>query len=260
MLRMRRIFGPNLAFVGAADESMFGIKICGVTRDQDVAACIAAGADALGWNFFPASPRAVTPSIAARLADAADAVDPAGRVARVGVFVNASAKSISEAVVLARLTWVQLHGDEPPSAIDEIAAICGATVRVIKALRLNPGEGGMLAQHLEAARAAGRAPDALLVDAAAAGAYGGTGRQAPWGELAAIRSELAGVPLLLAGGLRHDNVAEAIAIVCPDGVDTASGVESSPGVKDAELVNKFILTAQRAFARASQPRPNNRLA
>ena len=111
------------------------------------------------------------------------------------------------------------------------------------------GDDGLapLARYLLAAKNSGRAPDAVLVDAATEGEFGGTGRRADWARIAQDRNLIGELPLVLAGGLTPQNVAAAIDAVRPDGVDVASGVESRPGVKDAELVEKFVAAARLAL-------------
>jgi phosphoribosylanthranilate isomerase len=213
-------------------RSPFRVKICGITRPEDASMAAGAGADAIGLNFYPGSPRCVTLEQAQAIA----AAMPAG-VARVGVFVNADLAEMRRIADSVPLDYVQLHGDEPPQAI---AAL---DVPVIRAFRC--GSAGLMpvGLYLEACRQAGRLPAAVLIDAYAPGAFGGTGQTLDWPALAAGREHLAGLPLILAGGLTAENVAAAIAAARPDGVDTASGVESSPGVKDAARVRAFVAAA-----------------
>ena len=187
------------------------VKICGITRAEDAGLAAAAGADAIGFVFWANSPRAVTVS-------QASAIWTAGAlVARVGVFVNESPETIRQVVREARLTAVQLHGDE--SAED--FAGCGAPV--IKAVSLSdPGS-------LEAA-ATLPASVTVLVDAKDDEKRGGTGRSANW----ALAAQLARLrPIILAGGLNSVNVVDAIQQVRPWAVDVSSGVETSPGIKNA---------------------------
>ena len=120
-------------------------------------------------------------------------------------------------------------------------------VPVVRARRMDERGVDPLALDLVGCEAAGRRPDAMLVDAAAAGAYGGTGKRVDWPELAGERAWLRPTPLILAGGLKPGNVAEAIRVVTPYGVDTASGVEHAPGKKDPELVRAFVAAARSAF-------------
>jgi len=198
------------------------VKICGVTRVEDARMAWAEGADALGLNFYPRSPRYVTPETAAALARTRPALG-----ALVGVFVNESPDVIRARVRDCGLTSVQLHGDEPP----EVCA--GYGVPVIKAMRVRGPE------DVEKARTYVGAGDVatLLLDGAAPG-YGGGGVGFDWSLVARLAD--AGVPVLVAGGLNPNNVREAVRATRPYGVDVASGVEVSPGVKDADAVRAFV--------------------
>jgi phosphoribosylanthranilate isomerase len=202
------------------------VKICGVTRVEDARLAWAAGADALGLNFYPRSPRYVTAETAAALARTRPAL---GSV--VGVFVNESPDVIRSRVRECGLTSVQLHGDEPPEACT------GYGVPVIKALRVRGPE------DVERARTYVGAGDvaALLLDGAAPG-YGGGGVGFDWSLVARLAD--AGVPVLVAGGLTPANVQEAVRATRPYGVDVASGVEVSPGIKDADAVRAFVRAAK----------------
>ncbi len=206
------------------------VKICGITNVEDAMAAAGAGADFLGFIFYPRSPRYVEPEAAARIIAA---LRSAGmNVLTVGVFVNAPLEDIQQAMEVAGLDLVQLHGEEPP---DVVAALGG---RAYKALRpRSPADLAVLAPYLEAAPTREDVPQ-LLVDAYHPHAYGGTGQRGDW---ALARRIAARVPrLLLAGGLTPDNVAEAVARVRPWGVDVSSGVERAPGKKDVTLVEAFI--------------------
>jgi len=207
-------------------------KLCGV-RDVATAAALAElGPDAIGLNFYPRSARYVAPEVAAEIGR----VLPA-EVAAVGVFVNSGVDEILRTVDAASLAAVQLHGDEPPEAVAELKRRRDG-LAVIRAWRV--GEEGLadLAGYLAACETLGVQPDAILVDAKVSGAYGGTGHTAPWHRLREYRRDWP--PLILAGGLTPANVAEAVAAVRPWGVDTAGGVESAPGVKDAGLAAAFL--------------------
>jgi phosphoribosylanthranilate isomerase len=202
------------------------VKICGVTRVEDARLAWAAGADALGLNFYSRSPRCVTVETAALLARTRPAL---GSV--VGVFVNESPDIIRDRVRECGLTAVQLHGDEPPEACS------GYGVPVIKALRVRGPE------DVERARTYVGAGDvaALLLDGAAPG-YGGGGVGFDWSLVARLAD--AGVPVLVAGGLNPANVQEAVRATRPYGVDVASGVEVSPGIKNADAVRAFVRAAK----------------
>ena len=218
---------------------MFRIKICGVTSTGDARAAADAGADAVGLNFFRKSRRFIEPESAKQIASSL----PAG-VTKVGVFVNHAPREIVEIVRQVNLDVVQLHGDEPPALLAELPK----SVRIVRAHRCGADGLDALSRYLDEAGSSGRMPDAVLIDADAGADFGGTGRRADWSLVARQRSTFAGLPLILAGGLSPDNVAEAIAAVRPDGVDVASGVEAQPGVKDHELVSRFISQAREAFS------------
>ncbi|HUL73010.1 MAG TPA: phosphoribosylanthranilate isomerase [Vicinamibacterales bacterium] len=195
------------------------VKICGITRVEDAALAARLGADALGFVFWPESPRAISPA-AARLVAAA--VPPL--VARVGVFVNASPAEVADVARRVGLDAVQLHGDEPAEAYASVPA------RLIKAVVLHD-EG-------DVDRAAALPPHVTpLVDAADRAQRGGTGRLADWQRAADLARRR---PVMLAGGLTAENVADAIRLVRPWAVDVSSGVETTPGVKNAERLTRFL--------------------
>lgn len=211
--------------------SLFRIKICGVTRPDDAAMIAAAGGDAIGLNFYPGSPRFVSDERAAEIIAALP-----GGVAKVGVFVNADAATIRNKAEQLGLDWVQLHGDEPPEFISQLPGL-----KMIRAVRLRH-------QTVLTLPATGtRLPDALLIDAFSTAGYGGTGETIAWDSIPEARSGLMGLPIILAGGLTSENVAEAIQVAFPDAVDVASGVEASPGVKDAAKVRSFVAAARKSL-------------
>lgn len=222
---------------------MFRIKVCGVTRVEDALAVAESGADAIGLNFYERSPRCVSLEQARRLASAVE-----GRLLRVGVFVNATSDRINEVCETTPLDAIQLHGDEPASLLAELAR----SAPVVRAARMGAEGLAPAAKQLQAAAEIGCPFGAILIDAAGqSGQYGGTGQTADWGRLQAERADLGATPLILAGGLTPANVADAIAATLPHGVDTASGVESSPGVKSPRLVAEFAAAAKEAFDRLS---------
>ncbi len=220
-------------------DAMFRIKICGMTSCDDARAAANAGADAIGLNFYPRSRRFVSLDIAAQIA----ATLPDG-VTTVGVFVNATADEINQVVERVGLGCVQLHGDEPPTLLAQLAS----HVPIVRAYRCGADGLAPLSQYFTACRTHGREPDAVLVDADAGADYGGTGEAADWWLVAKEKHLLGAVPLVLAGGLTPRNVAAAVAAVRPHGVDVASGVESEPGRKDVALVQQFIAAARSALA------------
>jgi len=204
---------------------MTQIKICGIRTLDDGLAAVAAGATALGFNFYPPSPRYIEPLRCAHLV--AQLRELAAGVTLVGVFVNADLAEVRRVLTLCGLDQAQLSGDEPP---EHIAALGGRAFKAIRPIELS-------AARQAAASYARRAPPALLIDAAAGGKFGGSGQTANWEIAAALARRM---PVLLAGGLTPDNVAEAIAAVQPWGVDVASGVESAPGSKDPARMQAFV--------------------
>jgi phosphoribosylanthranilate isomerase len=208
------------------------VKICGVTTPEDVRLCGEAGADAVGINFFPGSPRYVDPRQAPPLLRA---VPP--WVDAVGVFVEQPSRQVYALAYQLGLRSVQWHG----SQLDGEDSF---PFRLIPAVRVRDRDSlDLLTATLARCRAAGWSPAAVLVDAFVEGRHGGTGQVAPWHLLADFDP---GVPVILAGGLTPENVAEAVRTVRPYGVDVASGVESAPGRKDPEKVRRFLDAARAA--------------
>lgn len=207
------------------------VKICGITSVADAKAAAAAGADAIGLNFYAKSPRHVSLAQAAKITRS---VPPF--VAKVGVFVNPAPAEVIAALKSLRLDYLQWSGDEDL----ELAGlfpwdlqIKGARVSDRKSIKaLSPWRG-----------CAG-----FLLDAAVKGSYGGTGKTFDW-KLAREAAKL-GRPVILAGGLNPGNVAEAVRQAKPWAVDVASGVEKSAGVKDAEKMRAFVAAAKNAGAAA----------
>jgi len=216
--------------------TLFKIKICGISSVKDAQLTMLAGADAVGLNFYKESARFIDPEAAQKIVGV---LRPT--VKRVGLFVNAAAEEINRVAEQLALDYIQLHGDEPPELL---AALSERPI--IRAFRFGENGAADIAEFLRGC-GSGRRPDAILVDAAKPGEYGGTGEVADWDAVAAAKPALDGIPLVLAGGLTPFNVAAAIAKVRPEGVDTASGVESRPGNKDPMLVRAFVNTAKKAF-------------
>jgi len=214
---------------------MFRIKICGITNARDALAAAQAGADAVGLNFYPKSPRCVRPEPAARIAHAL----PPG-VVKVGLFVNAAAEQICQTFDRLGLDLVQLHGDEPP----ELLARLGSRP-VMRAFRVGQRGVKPVEAYLDECRRRGCLPTLVLLDAHAEGLYGGSGQRCDWDAVRQYPADMP--PLVLAGGLTPDNVAEAIQSVRPAAVDTASGVELALGQKDPALVRRFAAAALKAF-------------
>ncbi len=213
---------------------MVRIKICGVTSTEDARLAAAAGADAIGLNFYDKSPRCVSPQQAAALVRALPAF-----TAAVGVFVGAPLRQVCAVAYQLGLRGVQTYDERPPTE-DTFPFAHVPAFRVKDATGLEH-----VRRFVDAASALGRAPSAVLIDSYVEGQMGGTGHRAPW-EL--LRDFNPGVPVILAGGLTPENVAEAIRVVRPWAVDVASGVERAPGVKDPERLIRFVRNARAAPA------------
>src|SRR5215469_12545649 len=211
---------------------MTWIKICGTTNLQDARESLEAGASALGFIFAP-SPRRVDIFGAAGIL-----AELTGDFETVGVFVNEHPRRIGEVVSQVACTGVQLHGDEPPEDMKEYRETLGGR-QIIKALRANEllEEGGE--EKLD--RYLATDIDAILLDSGSADEPGGTGKPFEWERAAPLAAKIRGVmPLIIAGGLTPENVAEAIDLFQPWGVDVVSGVEFEPGKKSSTKVRHFI--------------------
>jgi phosphoribosylanthranilate isomerase len=192
------------------------IKVCGITNAADAQAAIDAGATAIGFNFYPRSPRYITPDRAAAI--------PTPGVRRVGVFVNESPAHISEIARIAALDTAQLHGDESPADYP-------ANLAVWKAVRVTA--------DFTFAPYANLPAEALLLDGPAADLYGGSGLTFDWSLADGTRARI-----ILAGGLDGENVARAIAMAHPWGVDACSRIEAAPGFKDHKKMYDYLQAAK----------------
>lgn len=203
------------------------VKICGVRTREEAEAAIDAGADALGFNFWPPSPRFISPVEAGEIAGRLPPL-----VSFVGVFVNEARDRIAETAARVGLHAIQLHGDEP-------AAFCEGfgPLRVIKALRVGEGFDCRVIEQY--------AVSMVLLDASVKGSYGGTGHRFDWRTAIAAKDY---APVMLAGGLRAENVAEAITTVRPAAIDVCSGIEAEPGRKDLRKLREFMTEVARANA------------
>ncbi len=208
------------------------VKICGIKTLEDALAAVEMGADMLGFNFYPKSPRYVTPQVCAQISRRIS--EQAPHVTLVGVFVNIPPVEILTILDTCGLHVAQLSGDEPPEALE---ALGDRAFKVLRAAKESDLQDALL-RYFPRIR-----PPAYLFDAAVRGQYGGTGKQANW-ELARRLAQR--VPILLAGGLTPENVAIAVEQVRPWGVDVASGVESEPGQKDRRKIKAFIRLAKEA--------------
>jgi phosphoribosylanthranilate isomerase len=200
------------------------VKICGITRLADALHAVEQGATALGFVFWPRSPRYVSPE---RAADIIAALPSA--VTSVGVFVNESVDGIGRVVGQTRIQMVQLHGDEPPEYAEALAW------PILRSVTLDSAS---------VASGAWSRETTFLLDAADTVRRGGTGVVIDWSRAAGLARQRC---LVLAGGLTPGTVADAIAAVQPYGVDVSSGVEESPGIKDLSKVTQFLARARAAF-------------
>jgi phosphoribosylanthranilate isomerase len=211
------------------------IKICGVTNANDARACVELGADMIGFNFFPESPRYIEPSIVWRIVDALPA-----RTSPVGVFVDAHPAEIRKLAKAAGVRCVQLHGNTTSESCSELAR----EFRVIRALSTDT--------RFEPHQAAAFPECDVLIDAYHPELRGGTGQTCDW---SAARAAMTYTRfLILSGGLNAENVGQAIAAVTPNAVDVCSGIESAPGVKDHDAIKNLIAavrTADRSFQKAN---------
>jgi phosphoribosylanthranilate isomerase len=202
------------------------IKLCGITTLDDAQMAVDVGAWAVGCILWPQSPRMCEPAEAARIAAAVRR-----RALVCGVFVNQHLDEVTDLVDAIGLTMVQLHGDEGPAYCGEVARRTGAKVMKAAQVRSRADVRALEAFHT----------DFHLLDAHLPGLRGGTGETFDW-EL--VRERHSKVPLVLSGGLTPDNVAEAILATRPFAVDTASGTEASPGIKDPAKVTAFVEAVQ----------------
>lgn len=211
------------------------IKLCGLTRIEDVRQAVAVGADAIGLVFYPPSPRHVSAEVAARLAQALPPM-----VSSVGLFVNASLTEVSEVIRQVPLSLLQFHGDETP---DQCRAIAEAVQRpFMRALRIRPDTTTAdLLELLYAYRTSSPLFSGLLLDTWS-DAYGGTGKVFDWSLIPAEIAHQA----VLSGGLNVQNVTDAVRQVRPFAVDVSSGIESAKGIKDATLMRAFVSAVRAA--------------
>ncbi len=194
------------------------VKICGLTNYLDADAAVDMGADLLGFNFYPKSPRFVTPEQAAQIINKLPAF-----IHVAGVFVNASLDRIKEVIGECNLDWVQLHGDESPEFCESLLSI---NVRTMKAIRVK--------DQKDIERAESFFTDAVLLDAFDPQKYGGTGLTFDWNIIGHINKRI-----FLAGGINPDNVVAAVELGVY-GIDVCSGIEARPGKKDLKKMKKLF--------------------
>ena len=203
-------------------------KICGITRAQDIQSVVEAGADAIGFVFYPPSPRHVSIEQAQSLASLVPAY-----VQLVGLFVNASAEEIQTVLDSVPLDVLQLHGDETPEQCQQIALHCKR--RWYKAIQVKPDLD--ILTEIQRYQAVGAS--AVLLDAWHPDLKGGTGHCFDWNQFPQLD-----IPLILAGGLTPENVSDAIDTTAAFAVDVSGGVESAKGIKDQQLIEKFMQGVQ----------------
>ncbi|WP_180058162.1 phosphoribosylanthranilate isomerase [Acinetobacter sp. YH12227] len=208
-------------------------KICGITRIQDIQSVVNAGADAIGFVFFPPSPRSVTAEQAQSLIQNVPAY-----VQTVGLFVNASLDEIADILKQAPVDILQFHGDETPEQCRDISKQVGR--RWYKAIQVKPGMDviATIQQYQQAGASA------VLLDAWHPELKGGTGHSFDWAQFPKLD-----IPLILAGGLKPDNIEDAIKTTNAYAVDVSGGVESAKGIKDKKLIEQFMQGVQRGSAK-----------
>lgn len=203
------------------------VKICGIRTLEEGQAALDAGADALGFNFWPQSSRYVDPHLVRGIISRLSPI-----ACKVGVFVNEQANRVVDVASGLGLNAVQLHGDESPEFCDRLG-----TIKTIKAIRVGQDFDLSVIQKYRV--------DMVLLDSSVEGSYGGTGRRFDW-RVALEAKRLA--PIILAGGLTTENVWEAITNVRPAAIDVCSGVEAAPGRKDLEKLRRFMAIVANANA------------
>ena len=209
------------------------VKICGITRTQDIKSVVDAGADAIGFVFFPPSPRNVSVELAQELVKYVPAY-----VQTVGLFVNASSDEILEVLKTVSLDVIQFHGDETPEQCQKIAKLTGR--RWYKAIQVKPDLDviSTIKQYQQVGASA------MLLDAWHPELKGGTGHSFDWSQFPQLD-----IPLILAGGLKPENIENAIKMTGAYAVDVSGGVESAKGIKDQQLIEQFMQGVHRGSAK-----------
>ncbi len=209
------------------------VKICGITRIQDIKSVVDAGADAIGFVFFPPSPRNVSVELAQELVKYVPAY-----VQTVGLFVNASSEEILEVLKTVSLDVIQFHGDETPEQCQKIAKLTGR--RWYKAIQVKPDLDviSTIKQYQQVGASA------MLLDAWHPELKGGTGHSFDWSQFPQLD-----IPLILAGGLKPENIENAIKTTRAYAVDVSGGVESAKGIKDQQLIEQFMQGVHRGSAK-----------
>lgn len=220
------------------------VKICGITNQQDADAAIEGGANAIGFNFYPPSPRYIAPERAAEI------WTPEG-ARRVGVFVNEPRARVEATALIARLDVAQLHGEERPAEYPNGLSVWKA-VRVTEEAELRKWLAALATIQLDPvskkygfalSNALGGPAEAFLLDGPAGALYGGAGQAFDW----SVLQRMPRVRAIVAGGLDASNVAKAISLAHPWGVDACSRIESAPGKKDHKKMLEFLIAAREAL-------------
>jgi phosphoribosylanthranilate isomerase len=220
------------------------VKICGITNQQDADAAVEGGANAIGFNFYPRSPRHIAPERAA-------GIETPDGIRRVGVFVNEPRARIEEIARIARLGVAQLHGKERPSEYPKGLTVWKA-VRVTEGLDLRKWLAALATVQVDPvskkygfalSNALGGPAEAFLLDGPAGALYGGAGRAFDW----SVLQHMPRVRAIVAGGLDATNVAKAVSLAHPWGVDACSRIESGPGKKDHKKMLEFLTAARAAL-------------
>lgn len=227
--------------------SLFRTKICGITTREDAVDAVNLGSEAIGLNFYVKGKRYIDPKSANEISLSVKE-QGFGKSNVVGVFVNETPSAICEIVRSVGLDVVQLHGDEAPELLESLSTRLPDHVKIIRAIRTQTGSLDYAKTQLEINRWTQAGIDGLLLDAASPNSkeYGGTGSRLEWTNINQLTFT---IPWILAGGLNADNVIEAIITARPDGIDLASGVESSPGVKVRAQVESVLQNAKVVFDR-----------
>lgn len=208
---------------------MTRVKICGITNLDDALMAVECGAEELGFNFYEKSPRYISPVEAAKIIGQLPT-----EIVKIGLFVNENKQRICDVASVASLSAIQLHGDESRELMSTLRRTTG--LKLIKAIRVKPDIDFRDGLDFDA--------DFILLDSFSVSEYGGSGLRFDWGLIEGMQTLRPN--LYLAGGLTPKNVAKAISQVQPYAVDVASGVETSPGEKDAVKVRQFIEAAKNA--------------
>jgi len=209
------------------------VKICGITNPETAVQVANLKPDAIGLNFYRGSKRVIAPEQASKIvAMLPDGVEP------VGLFVNHSLDEVRGITKACGINTIQLHGDESPEFCAELSEY-----NILRAFRVDESGLSEAGQYLSRLGELGVQLQSCLVDARVAGEFGGTGHTAPW-DVLRDHWDSGWSPLVLAGGLSAKNVADAVRVVNPHGVDVASGIESAPGEQDLEQVAAFIAAAR----------------